>query len=157
MALEIEKKFVLSAVPSDLYLGTQILQGYITTSDLEVRIRDEGGFFFLTRKDGDGLIREEEEVEISREVFYLLWPTTEGKRIEKNRYEIRAQDGLVWEIDQYQGIHTGLVVAEVELPSAETQFTAPPTVAAVLVSDVTTDKRYKNKALAGSHIPHRCK
>jgi adenylate cyclase len=154
MSQEIEKKFLLSAVPSGLYRGTQIRQGYIQTGDPEVRVRDKAGVLFtLTRKGGEGFIREEEEVEISREVFYLLWPTTEGKRIEKIRYNIHAEDGLVWEIDQYQGIHSGLVVAEVELPSAETQFTPPPTVEAVLVKDVTTDKRYKNKALATNHIP----
>ncbi|MDP1814548.1 MAG: adenylate cyclase [Leadbetterella sp.] len=153
MAQEIEKKFVLSAVPKGLYRGTQIRQGYITTNDPEVRVRDKGGIFFLTRKGGEGFIREEEEVEISREVFYLLWPITEGKRIEKIRYDVTGDDGLIWEVDQYQGILCGLVVAEVELPSEIPLFEMPDSIADVLVADVTFDKRYKNKALATSHIP----
>jgi len=136
-----------------LYQGQQIRQGYITTSDPEVRVRDKAGAFFLTRKGGEGFIREEEEVEISREIFCLLWPTTEGKRVEKTRYKVKADDGLVWEVDQYQGILSGLVTAEVELPTADTLATTPPSIAAVLVADVTCDKRYKNKALATSYIP----
>jgi CYTH domain-containing protein len=155
MSQEIEKKFVLSGLPRGLYRGTQIRQGYIQTGDPEVRVRDLGGTFFLTRKGGEGFIREEEEIEISREVFYLLWPTTEGRRIEKIRYNVTAEDGLVWEVDQYQGILQGLVVAEVELPSAETTPITPAVIAEVMVVDVTCDKRYKNKALATSYIPER--
>jgi CYTH domain-containing protein len=155
MAQEIEKKFLLSAVPKGLYRGTQIRQGYITTNDPEVRVRDKGGIFFLTRKGGEGFIREEEEAEISRAVFYLLWPTTEGKRIEKIRYNVTGEDGLTWEVDQYQGILCGLVVAEVELPSEGSFFEMPNMIADVLVADVTCDKHYKNKALAISRIPQR--
>lgn len=153
MAQEIEKKFLLAALPKGLYRGQQIRQGYITTSDPEVRVRDKAGVYFLTRKGGEGFVREEEEVEISREIFYLLWPTTEGRRVEKIRFQVSSDDGLVWEVDQYQGILSGMVTAEVELLSADTAANMPASIAAVLVADVTCDKRYKNKALATSYIP----
>ncbi len=155
MIQEIEKKFVLAGVPRGLQCGIQIRQGYIQIGDPEVRVRDMGGTFFLTRKGGEGYIRQEEEVEISREVFCLLWPITEGRRIEKIRYNVKGEDRLVWEVDQYQGILSGLVVAEVELPNAHTIPLTPDVIAEVLVAEVTCDKRYKNKALATSCIPER--
>lgn len=155
MQKEIEKKYLLSALPQGLYRGTLISQGYIAVGDPEVRVRDKGGVCFLTRKGGDGFIREEEEREISREIFCMLWPTTEGKRIEKIRYTLLGEDGLTWEIDEYLGILTGLFTAEVELPNADVIAILPQAIAEVAVADVTLDKRYKNKALATSRVPVR--
>jgi CYTH domain-containing protein len=152
--MEIEKKMLLSGKPEGLIDGTEIRQGYITTGDPEVRVRSKAGKkFFLTRKGGEGFVRSEEEIEISKEIFELLWPTTAGKRVEKTRYALTAEDGLVWEIDEYAGDLKGLFSAEVELPSETTQYVVPAEVAKVFVADVTIDKRYKNKKLATDGLP----
>jgi CYTH domain-containing protein len=149
MSKEIEKKFLLNHLPIGTANGTKILQGYLQTGNPEVRVRSKGEKFFLTRKGGEGFIREEEEYEISKEVFEILWSLTEKARIEKTRYEIIGQDGLIWEIDEFHSPLTkGLFLAEVELPLETMEPQAPPAIADVIVKDVTNDGTYKNKNLA---------
>ena len=149
MSKEIEKKFLLRRLPERTTKGTKILQGYLSTGDPEVRIRAKGEKFFLTRKGGAGFVREEEEHEISRETFDILWSLTEGARIEKNRYEIGGEDGLVWEIDEFHSSNTkGLFLAEVELPDETVNPKIPPAIADVIQRDVTMEAAYKNKNLA---------
>jgi adenylate cyclase len=150
---EIEKKYLLAEMPVGVADGTEILQGYLSCGDPEVRVRAKGGQFFATRKGGEGFVRSEEEVEISKEVFEILWPATEGRRVEKIRYRLIGSDELVWEIDEYRGHLKGLFTAEVELPGEEVQPIMPQVIAEVFVADVTLDKNYKNKALATADDP----
>ena len=157
--METERKYQLSRLPEGLTDGVVIRQGYLSVGDPEVRVRDrsgkDSGEFFLTRKGGEGFSREEDEYEIPKEVFLILWPLTEGKRIEKIRYMVEADDGLVWEIDEYLGDLGGLVVAEVELPTESTEAIPPQSIAEVIGADVTMDKAYKNKRLATDGMPIR--
>ena len=149
MGLEIEKKFLLRNLPTGITKGTKILQGYLSVGNPEVRVRAKGGKFFLTRKGGEGFIREEEEYEISKETFEILWLLTENARIEKTRYEIAGEDGLIWEIDEFlTRLTEGLFIAEVELPNESVVPEIPPSIAEVIEMDVTTDEMYKNKNLA---------
>ena len=149
MNKEIEKKFLLRGLPSGTSNGTKILQGYLSVGDPEVRVRSKGEKFFLTRKGGEGLVREEEEYEISKEVFEILWSLTENARIEKTRYEITGEGGLIWEIDEFHSpLKRGLFIAEIELPDETVDSKIPPAIADVIEKDVTTDSRYKNKNLA---------
>ncbi len=153
MSKEIEKKFLLRNSPAGITKGTKILQGYLSVGDPEVRVRAKGEKFFLTRKVGSGFIREEEEYEISKEVFEILWSLTEGARIEKTRYEFIGEDGLTWEIDEIQNRSTGaLFLAEVELPDETVTPKIPSAIAEVIERDVTTDEMYKNKNLAINRI-----
>jgi adenylate cyclase len=130
------------------FRAAEILQGYLCVGDPEVRVRAKGGQYFVTRKGGEGFIREEVEEEISAEVFEILWPATEGRRVEKLRYKITGADDRVWEIDQYLGNLKGLFTAEVELPDSESKAEMPDQISKVLVREVTEDRRYKNKNLA---------
>lgn len=149
MSKEIEKKFLLRSLPTGITKGTKILQGYLSVGNPEVRVRAKGEKFFLTRKGGEGFVREEEEYEISKETFEILWSLTENARIEKTRYEIIGEDGLIWEIDEFQTPLTeGLFLAEVELQDESIVPEIPPAIAEVIESDVTTDGMYKNKNLA---------
>lgn len=154
MAKEIEKKFLLTGLPIGLTKGIEILQGYLSTGDPEVRVRAKGEKFFLTRKGGQGFIREEEEHEISKETFKILWSLTEKARIEKTRYEMVGKDQLVWEIDEFQTKHIGrLFIAEIELPDESVVPDIPPEIAKVIEKDVTDDESYKNKNLAIAKTP----
>ena len=76
-----------------------------------MRVRRRDGRSWLTVKSGAGRVRVEEEIEIEGDRFERLWPLTEGLRIEKTRYEIDADEGLVIELDVYEGDLEGLVVA----------------------------------------------
>lgn len=116
-----------------------------------MRVRRRDGRSWLTVKSGSGRVRVEEEIEIEGDRFERLWPLTEGLRIEKTRYEIEADDGLVIELDVYEGDLEGLLVAEVEFESEEAADAfAPPD---WLGPDVTEDARYKNQRLARDGAP----
>ncbi|HEX5899404.1 MAG TPA: CYTH domain-containing protein [Solirubrobacteraceae bacterium] len=153
--MEIERKFLVAQQPSDLvrWPSTAIEQGYlaITEDGPEVRVRRRDRRTWLTVKSGAGRVRVEEEIEIEPERFDRLWPLTEGRRIEKTRYEIPAGDGLVIELDVYAGDLEGLVTAEVEFASEEDAeaYVAPDW----LGPDITEDLRYKNQRLARDGAP----
>jgi CYTH domain-containing protein len=146
---EIERKFLIRKLPQDLasHPHTEISQGYLVSLDdgLQVRLRNYGDKYSLTYKRGVGNVREEREIELTADQFGALWPATEGKRLEKTRYEIPLGERIV-EIDVYHGRHEGLVVAEVEFDAEEaaTNFQPPDW----LGDDVTGDPRYSNQLLA---------
>ncbi len=144
---EIERKFLVSAIPADAGQGTSILQGYLplTGDESELRVRRKGDATVLTVKRGSGLDRGEDEVPISTKAFDALWPLTEGRRIEKRRYEI-PYAGLTIELDEFGGELDGLLVAEVEFDSTEASERFEPPI--WLEREVTEDSAYSNRALA---------
>jgi len=154
-AVEIERKFLVAEVPGDLgrHPAQPVRQGYlaIEPGGSEVRVRRIGDATVLTVKRGAGRTRVEEEVAIDAAAFDRLWPLTEGRRVEKVRHRVPAGDGLVLEVDVYEGALAGLVVAEVEFASeTAADAWAPP---AWLGPEVTTDERYKNHRLALDGAP----
>jgi adenylate cyclase len=154
-AIEIERKFLVSALPPDLdrHPASDIRQGYVAIEPggCEVRVRDRDGRSLMTVKRGVGRTRVEVEFPIDPEAFEQLWPLTEGRRIEKVRHLLPADAGLCIELDVFGGSLTGLVTAEVEF-SSEAQadaFVPPPWLGA----DVTADERFKNHNLAVDGMP----
>src|SRR5215471_16568470 len=89
---EIERKWLIDQTP-DLsgVARTRIKQGYIAVSDQgpEVRLRRKESKFFQTVKTGEGLQRDEIEIELSERQFRKLWPTTRGRRLEKTRHTLK--------------------------------------------------------------------
>ena len=154
--MEIERKFLLAAVPSaDGLAASRIRQGYVAVAGDggEVRVRDRDGTCSLTVKHGTGVVRSEAETPISPDLFAALWPLTEGRRVEKRRLLVPLDGGLVAEVDVFEGALAGLVVAEVEFGSAEAAaaFTPP----AWFGPDVSGDPGYKNQSLALRGAPGR--
>ncbi|WP_050603570.1 CYTH domain-containing protein [Ruegeria sp. 6PALISEP08] len=154
MSKEIERKFLVAAVP-DLS-KTQIAvvrQGYLTALDdsTELRLRQKNDAFFLTLKGGGGLVRVEREAQITAEQFETFWPETEGRRVEKERYTGQLPDGLMFELDIFSGDLAPLRLVEVEFDSEQdAEAFVPPK---WFGTDVTEDKRYKNKTMATKGIP----
>jgi adenylate cyclase len=151
-AVEVERKFLvreppdLAAIPAD-----EIDQGYLAIgSGGQVRLRRRGDALLLTVKRGEGLAREEVEVEVDRDVFERLWPLTEGRRLQKRRHTLPLHE-LEVEIDVYEGDLAGLIVAEIEFASerAAREFEPP----AWLGEEVTGDPRYLNETLATQGPP----
>ena len=146
---EIERKFIADKtkmpVPSS---SVDIRQGYVALDEngSEVRLREKGGMYYLTVKSGGGLERMESEIQISEEEFEKLWIFTEGRRVEKIRYKIPLEGGLVCELDIFSGALKGLVTAEVEFKDLSTAESFVPPV--WFGEEVTRDSRYKNKNLA---------
>ena len=152
--MEIERKFLVEAVPEGNFASSGIRQGYvaIAADGGEVRVRDRDGDCRLTVKHGKGVVREEHETTISKELFDALWPLTEGRRVEKRRLLVPLGD-LAAELDVFAGALSGLAVVEVEFPSADAAaaFAPPPWFG----PDVSTDHRYKNQSLALHGLPDR--
>jgi hypothetical protein len=83
------------------------------------------------------------ETELSQDQFNTLWPGTEGRRIEKTRYQI-DYEGQKIELNVFRGGLEGLVLAEVEFASREKseEFKPPDW----LGEEVTEDARYRIRA-----------
>jgi CYTH domain-containing protein len=152
---ELERKFVLSEVPFELsgYPASEIRQGYLAigADGSEVRIRRRGERCSLTVKRGSGLARDEEELDLGDDEFDRLWPLTEGRRVEKTRYEIPADGDLVIELDVFAGELEGLITAEIEFDSDDQarRFATPDW----LGPEVTENDAYKNRRLATDGRP----
>jgi len=153
---EIERKFLIKSLPENLeqYPHEDIVQGYLAINENgnEVRLRQKGNKYFQTVKSEGEKIRFESEIEITEEQFNSLWEATKGKRIEKTRYEIPCENGII-ELDIYRGDLDGLLSAEIEFSNEEdsNKFIIPEW----LSTEVTNDKEYKNQNLALHGIPKR--
>jgi adenylate cyclase len=146
MAREIERKFlVMGEAWRQAGEGKRYRQGYLST-DLErtVRVRTAGDAGSLTIKGRtQGATRAEYEYRIPiAEAEAMLDNLCLRPLIEKVRYAIPHQ-GLVWEVDEFLGENTGLVIAEVELESETQDIVKPDWVGA----EVTDDPRYYNANL----------
>ena len=154
MTMEIERKFLVAALPDLTGADRAVVrQGYLTAPEdsTELRLRQKNDTYFLTLKGGGSLVRVEREAEISAKQFETFWPETEGRRVEKERFTGKLADGRVFELDVFQGDLAPLRLVEVEFSSENEaqQFTPPPWFG----TDVTEDKRYKNKNMAINGIP----
>ena len=147
-AVEIERKFLVDALPHDLRWTDEraLRQGYVALDgDTEVRVRDDDGTWLLTVKHGGGLLRLEEDMEIDDRRGEALWRLTEGRRVEKRRRRMPYGDAVL-EVDVYEGDLRGLIVAEVEFDDegVATAFEPPEWFS----REVTDDAAYKNRSLA---------
>lgn len=148
MQTEIERKFLTtsSLFKEQAVRVMNIQQGYIgTTSKGEARvsIRDEKAWVII--KSNDRLSRLEYEIPIPKKDAEELLARTCGRIIHKTRYIIPAQsDMLKWEVDEFHGEDEGLIIAEIELPTEDTQFDKPQW----LGEEVTDNSIYYNSSLS---------
>jgi CYTH domain-containing protein len=130
VATEIERKFLVAAVPSagELGAGVPFRQGYLAgEGDVETRIRITPDLAWFTVKAGRSMARVEIELPVDRDEAESLWPHTEGRRLEKVRYTVPVEGGTA-EVDRYCGALEGLWTVEVEFSSADAAeaFAPPP-------------------------------
>ncbi len=149
MAQEIERKYLLNSDQwKSLAEGIHYRQGYLSI-DIErtVRVRTIGEKGYLTIKGITvGISRLEFEYEIPiDDANELLEELCERPIIEKHRYKI-SYGGLVWEVDEFHGVNEGLVMAEVELESADQVIEMPAWVG----EEVSGDPRYFNANLVNN-------
>ncbi len=147
MALEIERKFlVTSAEYRNMATSYSVIsQGYISTDKertVRVRIKDDAAFITI-KGVTKGAVRNEWEYPIPVADAEELLTLCVGKIIKKTRYLIPFE-GFTWEIDEFGGVHEGLIIAEIELPTAETAFAKPQFIG----KEVTDDPRFYNSSLS---------
>ncbi|BDG74531.1 CYTH domain-containing protein [Roseomonas fluvialis] len=154
MAFEIERRFLVQgeAWRTDVTTTRHLRQGYLAREDgVSVRVRVAGDAARLTIKGPGGLVRREFEYDIpARDAEDMLALLCAGRSLRKTRHEVPL-DGLVWEVDVFEGALAGLVVAEVELPAADHPLRVP----AWAGREITADPRYANAALASATAPPR--
>jgi adenylate cyclase len=145
MAVEIERKFLVVGASWRSAPAIYYSQGYLNRDKARtVRVRIVGDEAFLTIKGiTQGASRAEFEYTIPVADAKELLAMCEQPLIEKYRRKI-YHEGFVWEVDEFLGDNLGLVVAEIELPSEDTQFAKPEWVG----EEVTQDERYYNSNLS---------
>ncbi|MBR0411573.1 MAG: CYTH domain-containing protein [Eubacterium sp.] len=145
--MEIERKFLIKKLPEHInsYPCDMIRQAYICT-DPVIRIRQKNDQYILTVKSSGLLARKEVEFPFKAGSFMDLMKKADGNIIEKKRYRIPEKDGLTIELDIFQGVFEGFIMAEVEFPDLDraAAYTAPPWFG----KEVTKDSRFHNSALS---------
>ncbi len=148
MGVEIERKYLVSgeAFKSLASACHHIIQGYLCAErgrTVRVRIIDGTRAVITIKGPASGLSRPEFEYDIPVTDAEQMCRLCTGVVIDKHRY-IVSDDGNRWEVDVFHGVHEGLVIAELELPSEEYEFRLPTWVG----REVTGDRRYYNSVLS---------
>lgn len=154
MPIEIERKFLVTsdAWRTAAHEVVPMAQGYINDQAAmdsgarraSVRVRVAGEQAFLNLKSREpGHTRQEFDYSIPPEDARALLALCVGGIIDKRRHYV-THAGHLWEVDEFLGDNAGLVVAEIELDSAEEHFQHPDW----LGTEVTDSLRYYNLALA---------
>lgn len=146
MPIEIERKFLLKndSWRASVNQKVEIRQGYLSTDkERNIRVRVKGGKGFLTIKGKTNHIsRKEFEYEIPKVEAEELLALCHIPLIEKIRYEIPIGE-LTWEIDEFFGENTGLIIAEIELEDEHQELEFPSWIG----KEVSSDTRYFNSSL----------
>lgn len=147
MAMEIERKFLVDndklVLPS---YYKKIKQGYIprgNSTTVRIRLSNDDAFLTIKGASIDFISRSEFEYKIPfNDANEILDTLCSESFIEKKRFEI-FYEGKKWEVDIFEGLNRGLVVAEIELESVDEIFKLPEWVS----TEVTKDKKYSNSNL----------
>ncbi|MCR5833126.1 MAG: CYTH domain-containing protein [Selenomonadaceae bacterium] len=145
MATEIERKFLVDA---EKIRGVKfseeinITQGYLSRVPV-VRIRLTDNRAMLTIKSATvGITRSEFEYEIPQADAEQLLQLCGEDVLKKCRRKI-FHGGYLWEVDFFGGKLEGLILAEVELKSADENVELPDWI----LREVSNDSRYFNSNL----------
>ena len=146
MPREIERKFLLEndSWRAEVRRSQPMSQGYLASGErASVRVRIAGENAWLNIKVG-GLVasRNEYEYPLPLAEARELLAAAERPLIEKTRHYVE-QGGATFEIDEFHGDNTGLVVAEIELEREDAEFPRP----SWLGTEVTQFHRYYNICL----------
>lgn len=147
--MEIERKYLIEDLPAGYkgYPSRHIQQAYLCTNPV-VRIRKEDETCYLTYKGKGLLAREEYNLPLNDAAYAHLLEKADGIVLTKRRYLIPLghREGLTIELDVFEGVYEGLVLAEVEFPTEEEalKFTPPEWFG----RDVTFSGEYQNSKLS---------
>ena len=147
MTVEIERRFLLAddswreAASEPLVLQ----QGYLSVEkERTIRVRIIGSQAWLTLKSYiSDMTRSEFECEIPLAHAQAMMANMCPFKMEKYRYRVEFE-GFVYEIDEYFGDNAPLIVAEIELPSEDTEFPKP----SWLGKEITSDGKFTNAYLS---------
>ena len=130
MNLEIERKFLVknNSFKQLAFKKKYIKQGFLNSDKertVRIRIIEDSAFITVKGKSNRaGTIRLEWEKEISVLEAEKLMLLTEKTMIEKQRYYIKSEN-YVFEVDEFFGANSGLIIAEIELTTENETFLKP--------------------------------
>jgi adenylate cyclase len=159
MAKEIERQYIIdtehpeweamkATLPRKHYIQSTIHRG--EGNKLRVRLIEDmqtgersAAFTFKvnksSKKDGPN-IRDEYEWEVPYRVALFIM-IGHGEVI-KTRYEYIHTDGKKWELDEYEGTNSGIVLADIELSREDEKFELPDWIG----QESTKEKRITNNS-----------
>jgi len=148
MALEIERKFLINKekwAQLNKPEGDYFRQGYILNEKkCTIRIRVTGQFAYITLKGStEGISRKEFEYKIPFNDGIEILESFATTSIEKTRYKVMF-GGKLWEVDEFSGENSGLLMAEIELKDENEEFLIPDWIQ----NEVSDDPRYYNSNLS---------
>lgn len=144
MGTEIERKFtVVGDAWRSAGAPVRIVQGYLTRDEhrvVRIRTLDEKGLITL-KGISRGAARTEFEYDIPIEdARQMLRELCLQPLIDKMRYYVPHKE-MVWEVDEFHSPRSGLIIAEIEIPSADYEFERPTWVG----DEVTGNPFYYNQ------------
>lgn len=150
MAVEIERKFLVEGDGWRAGVTGQrhIRQAYLSReggASVRIRLIDEREAKLTVKSAAGVLSRFEFEYPIPVGDALAMLELRTGSILDKTRHFVPAGIGRTWEVDVFAGLHGGLVLAEIELGSADEPVDLPPWIG----REVTDDPSYSNAALAG--------
>ncbi|HNZ42927.1 MAG TPA: CYTH domain-containing protein [Bacteroidales bacterium] len=148
MPNEIEHKFLVN---KGLWAGVSpektvfIRQVYLLTEpEISIRIRTKDNEGFITIKGkSQGPVRREYEYPIPLKDANELIEKSSATLIEKKRHIVYYKN-MKWEVDEFLGTNSGLILCEIELESEDQQYEKPEWID----KEVTDDMRYYNSVLS---------
>ncbi len=148
MGVEIERKFLVDHEKWEQVIkpvGSHYRQGYLADNvKRTIRIRVTGQQGFITIKGiTSGITRKEFEYKIPVIEGIELLDNFAECELEKVRYCIDFE-GKIWEVDEFAGDNTGLIMAEIELQHEDEEFKRPDWI----TYEVSDDERYYNSNLS---------
>ncbi len=148
MPIEIERKFLVNRNlwgKIAKHQGIHYRQGYLVAEagkTIRVRVTDLYGYITIKGASTE-MSRSEFEYKIPKGDAEELLNLFAVSELSKIRYKIEYA-GKLWEVDEFLGDNSGLLMAEIELTSEEEEFQLPEWIEA----EVTGDKRYYNSYLS---------
>lgn len=157
---EIEHRFLLDGFPSEVeggaYTIARLQNGYLNTETIKERFtcrtylrhpEFEVGtrLYRRTVKIGHGLERYEFIDPIEIALWQRMWAMARRSRVVKTRFRFEVGD-LIWEVDRFSDRE--LYLAEVEVPTVDTEFTLPDWLQPHVIREVTDEREFEGSALA---------
>ena len=150
MAIEIERKFLLAnddwrehierseSLAQGYLIGAQALREGHACASVRARIAGEQAWLNI-KAATPGIARTEFDYPIPPADARVMLASLCDGVLEKVRHHVRVE-GVLFEIDEFEGDNEGLIVAEVELPAVDAPFPRP----AWLGREVSALTRYYN-------------
>ena len=150
--MEIERRFLVEQLPEqlDTVPHKRFEQGYLSTAPV-LRVRREGDEYVFTYKGQGGLAREEVNLPLNPEAYAHLIQKADGLIIQKTRYFLTQESGLLIEMDLFEGDLYPLKIAEVEFSSVEEAHSYQPE--DWFGEEITGDHRFSNSAMSREGLP----